>query len=78
MKYRKIPVEVDAFPWRFGCDMPPWAKEKLTEEEDLVHIGTLEGVMTATPGDFIIRGVAGEVYSCKPEIFEMTYEPIDG
>jgi hypothetical protein len=37
-------------------------------------IPTLEGVMTAKPGDFIIRGVAGEIYPCKPDIFAETYE----
>ena len=35
---------------------------------------TLEGVMEASPGDWIIRGVKGELYPCKPDIFEMTYE----
>lgn len=43
-----------------------------------VKIETLEGVMTANPGDFIITGVKGEVYPCKPDIFEATYELIDG
>lgn len=41
------------------------------------RIPTLEGDMYATPGDWIITGVQGEVYPCKPEIFEQTYEPID-
>jgi hypothetical protein len=41
-------------------------------------IHTLEGVMHASPGDFIIRGVQGEFYPCKPDIFEATYEPITG
>lgn len=40
-----------------------------------VEIKTLEGTMLASPGDWIIRGVAGEFYPCKPEIFEATYEP---
>jgi hypothetical protein len=39
-------------------------------------IGTLEGVMRADLGDWIIRGVKGELYPCKPEIFEATYEPV--
>jgi hypothetical protein len=38
-------------------------------------IPTLEGTMAANPGDYIIRGVAGEFYPCKPDIFERTYEP---
>lgn len=40
------------------------------------QIQTLEGTMTAHPGDWIITGVAGERYPCKPEIFEKTYEPV--
>ena len=43
-----------------------------------LDIPTLEGTMTANPGDFIIKGVAGEVYPCKPEIFFATYERADG
>ena len=39
-------------------------------------IPTLEGDHTARPGDFIIRGVKGEFYPCKPDIFEMTYERV--
>lgn len=41
------------------------------------QIPTLEGVMTASPGDWIIRGVSGEHYPCKPDIFAATYEPAD-
>lgn len=40
-------------------------------------IATMEGLMQAKPGDWIIRGVAGEFYPCKPDIFEQTYEPAD-
>lgn len=39
-------------------------------------IKTLEGVMTVSKGDWIIRGVQGEYYPCKPDIFEQTYEPV--
>lgn len=39
-----------------------------------IHISTLEGFMRASPGDFIIRGVQGEFYPCRSDIFEMTYE----
>lgn len=42
-----------------------------------LDIPTLEGTMTASPGDWIIRGVKGEFYPCKPDIFEATYEPVD-
>jgi len=41
-----------------------------------LDIPTLEGVMTAQPGDWIIRGVEGEFYPCKPDIFEQTYEAV--
>lgn len=43
-----------------------------------VQIATLEGTMYGTPGDWIIKGVAGELYPCKPEIFAATYEPVEG
>ena len=42
-----------------------------------LHIGTLEGTMTAVPGDWIIRGVQGELYPCKPDIFAETYEAVE-
>jgi hypothetical protein len=40
-------------------------------------IPTLEGLMQAKPGDYIIKGVKGEIYPCKPDIFELTYEPVN-
>jgi hypothetical protein len=43
----------------------------------VIEIPTLEGTMEATPGDYIIRGVAGEFYPCKPTIFEQTYELVE-
>jgi len=39
-----------------------------------IVIASLEGVMTAQPGDWIIKGVKGEIYPCKPDIFEQTYD----
>ncbi len=42
-----------------------------------LHIETLEGIMEASPGDWIIKGVKGEYYPCKPDIFEATYEPAE-
>lgn len=42
-----------------------------------VVVKTLEGNMYAQPGDWIITGVKGERYPCKPDIFEATYEPVD-
>lgn len=52
----------------------------LNEREDAGHtiaIETLEGTMNAVADDWIIRGVAGEHYPCKPAIFESTYEPVE-
>lgn len=43
-----------------------------------LHCATLEGVMRASPGDYIIRGMKGEFYPCKPDIFEATYERVSG
>lgn len=40
-------------------------------------INTLEGIMTASPGDWIVKGIKGELYPVKPDIFEKTYKPID-
>lgn len=44
--------------------------------ESLIEIKTFEGVMTASKGDWIIKGIAGEFYPCKPDIFEATYEMV--
>ena len=77
MRYRKKPVEIEAFPWTYGCSIPGWAKGKLKEFKDYVLIDTLEGKMRASPGDYIICGVEGEVYSCRSDIFEKTYELVE-
>jgi len=47
------------------------------QTQERVEIVTLEGTMVANPGDWIITGVKGERYPCKPDIFEATYEPVD-
>lgn len=88
MKFRKKPVVIEAFLWtadREQTEDPLWILEALriggvffeNEGTPLVtlKIRTLEGVMTAQRGDWIIRGVKGEIYPCKPDIFEATYEP---
>lgn len=89
MKYRKKPVEIEAF--RFYVDpMPDWFMDKVTSNEVILHncdyrtegnlayciIKTLEGEMRGNGGDYIIRGVQGEIYPCKPDIFEETYDKI--
>lgn len=52
-----------------------WANGDI--ETPCLNIDTLEGTMAAAPGDWIIKGVQGEFYPCKPDIFEATYEPVD-
>jgi hypothetical protein len=81
MKFRKKPVVIDAF-LAGSAGYPDWFKEKVAAGEIIVHEGgeifaeirTLEGVMNAERGDYIIKGVKNEVYPCKPDIFEATYE----
>ena len=50
--------------------------EGATHDEDRIAIDTLEGTVTASVGDYIIRGVQGEFYPCKPDIFAATYEAV--
>lgn len=45
---------------------------------DELYIATLEGTMEVSVGDWIIQGIQGELYPCKPDIFDATYEPVDG
>lgn len=61
-QFRKKPLVVNA--WQYDGDKP-------------LPIRTLEGTMTAMPGDWIILGVAGETYACKDDIFRQTYEPLN-
>ena len=81
MKYRKKPVEIEAIQF-IGTDENKIELHKfmgfkyyIDENEDLI-IQTLEGNMKANLGDFIIKGVNGEFYPCKPDIFEKTYEAV--
>jgi hypothetical protein len=48
------------------------------QHSEFLDIGTLEGLKKASPGDWIIRGVTGELYSCKPDIFDLEYEAMNG
>lgn len=84
-KFRKLPVEIEAHQLGDkGPTAPTWyAQAVLNGTIDLFSDGsavipTLEGDMTAQPGDWIIRGVKGEMYPIKPDIFAETYEPVDG
>lgn len=86
MKYRKKPVVIEAI--RFmpetldkcitfcGGDYAYRNSSAGAPFGEVIEIKTLEGAMLAVPGDFIIKGVKGEFYPCKPDIFEATYEPV--
>ena len=77
-KYRKKPVVIDAVQWTgFNLqEMREFLPHHLSGEDNSLNIKTLEGVMRADKGDWIIKGVKGEFYPCKPDIFEQTYEPV--
>ena len=92
MRFRKKPVEIEAMQVplllveRNMLDkreqLDDWllansGDRKVRYVGDNVEIETLEGTMTAQPGDWIIKGVAGELYPCKPDIFAQTYEPAE-
>lgn len=92
MRYRKKPIEVqamrwdstntqDVVKWMGGWDRSGvWLKQKVTPDGKgalwFLVIPTLEGEMEAMPGDWVIKGVKGEFYPCKPDIFAATYEAI--
>jgi hypothetical protein len=83
MKYRKLPVEIEAVEWKGHntVEIAHFMNVSLDEVRvapfvNKLKIQTLEGEMTASVGDFIIRGVEGEYYPCKPDIFAKTYEPV--
>ena len=82
MKYRKKPVVIEAVRFMIDDSLPDWFMDRVTKNIIITHndgtcdIKTLEGAMKANKGDFIILGVNGEVYPCKPDIFEKTYEVV--
>lgn len=73
MKYRKKPIVVEATQWFDFLDHPE-VKKKWDCGEPIYYIDTLEGPMYVSSGDYIITGVKGEHYPCKPDVFELTYE----
>jgi hypothetical protein len=79
--YRKKPVVIEAVQWWPGTEIDG-VIYKAPIEGEVPHgdawIKTLEGTMTVSPGDWVITGVKGEKYPCKPDIFAATYEPVDG
>ena len=81
-KFRKKPVVIDAIQWAGNFDA---LRDFVGDAEDVlwlngdgtVDVPTLEGMMIAKRGDWIIRGVEGEFYPCKRAIFEATYEKVE-
>lgn len=87
MKFRKKPVVIEARRFDMGNLahqelLADWCRGKLRgvllqAEDRCIQIETLEGEMEASFGDWIIKGVKGEFYPCKPDIFELTYERVE-
>lgn len=91
MKFRKKPVVIEAVKWtgenlrevidftRLHESAKNWTWEEYMEVVQCqgLKIFTLEGPLMASVGDWIIKGVKGEFYPCKPDIFEATYEPAE-
>ena len=91
-KFRKKPVEIEAFRYGIDA-RSDWFQDKVTSNDIITNypdhhgsyhndtpyceIKTLEGVMRGEMGDYIIQGVNGEIYPCKPDIFEKTYDKIE-
>lgn len=82
-KFRKKPVVIEAIQWdgtegvwnailNMGC-----APDQTQDMGNAISITTSEGVMRANLGDWVIKGIKGEFYPCKPDIFEATYEQVD-
>lgn len=78
MKYRKKPVVIEAVKWTGDNfkEMRLFIGYHTFPRDGKLFINTLEGVMRAEIGDYIIKGVNGEFYPCKPDIFEKTYEKV--
>ena len=93
MKYRKKPVVIEAMQFFYppsaelrewcGASLGSYSKARHPDAKGEVEVLTLEDghdnrvKHVATDGDWIIKGVRGEFYPCKPDIFEKTYEPVD-
>lgn len=88
MKFRKKPVVIEAVQWFPGMniegvkivpahDIPSRDGGVAYTEPEAAWCDTLEGLLRVSPGDWIITGVQGERYPCKPDIFEATYERVD-
>lgn len=83
MKFRRKPLVIEAIQYLGDENFNlvrlfignSWPIHRLGDQ--VLGIQTLEGMMKATPGDWIIKGVKGEFHPCKPDIFAMTHEPVE-
>ena len=78
-KYVKKPVEIEAVEWTGDnlIEILDFSNACFSYERGgkrVLAISTLEGTMTASVGDYIIKGIQGEFYACKPDIFKLTYD----
>lgn len=76
-KFIKKPIIVEAIQWFKHGDHSEVKRVASAADPNMGIICTLEGLMNVTPGDWIIKGIKGEYYPCKPDIFEATYDPIE-
>lgn len=83
--YIKKPVVVEAIQWNgdnieqihsFMSPIEPVYMSGFKNSDEIIGIKTLEGLMVANLWDYIIKGIQGEFYPCKPDIFEKTYEEV--
>ena len=79
MKYIKKPVEVEAVQWngKNAEEVLEFTNHAAKVKNGKMQISTLEGTMTASAGDYIVKGVKGEFYPCKPDIFRETYASVE-
>ena len=77
-KYRKKPVIIEAIKWNGEnlSEIDEFTRGKVKNHESVLIIPTLEGDMYASLNDYIIKGINGEFYPCKPDIFAKTYEEV--
>ena len=81
LKFRKKPVVIEAVEWKgdnfIEVDNFITIPHETFPSQGIVKIPTLEGITVASMGDYIIKGVNGEFYPCKPDIFEKTHEIVE-
>ena len=86
-KFCKKPVVIEAVQWTgrnileissfMYPEEPQYVGKQFSNADELIGLDTKEGRIIASIGDWIIKGIKGELYPCKPDIFEATYEPVE-